>query len=108
MKTIQQEIWEYSMKSRQGLKDETAKKQHQGVREASNRLMNTQTDNTGLFGANTNPFQTSMYKTTKNQMERNARIERLRKHSDSMLTNMSDVDQISLEKQFTEIMKTRK
>ena len=107
MKTIQQEIWEYSMNSRQNQKEETAKKQNQGVRQATNKLMNTQTDNTGPFGANTNPFQTSMYKTTKDQMERNSRIVQLNKHSETMFNNMTNEDQIEMLKQFTGIKSKR-
>jgi len=41
-----------------------------------------------------------MYQDTKKQMERNERIERLKKKSDFMFSNMTDEDQIELDNKF--------
>ena len=89
-----------SMEARERQKQKTADRQDQGIRRASHNVMNTKTDNTGLFGANSNPFQTKLYKDSQKQMERNARIERLKKKSDFMFCNMTDEDQILLDSKF--------
>jgi len=98
--TIQNEIFRMSMEAREKQKQKTQARHDQGIRRSTNNIMNTKTDNTGLFGANTNPFQTNLYKDTKKQMERNERIERLKKKSDFMFSNMTDEDQIELDNKF--------
>tara|TARA_B110000858_G_C17598538_1_gene378975 strand:- start:21 stop:323 length:303 start_codon:yes stop_codon:yes gene_type:complete len=67
----------------------------------TNRVMNTKTDNTGLYGANKSPFHKSEYQEISKILNRNNNIQQATKKINSDLHNLSDnqIDNINNKRQ---------
>ena len=82
--------FQYAMASRQMQKDREEEIHSRSIEASRSRVLNANTDNTGLFGANKSPFKTSLTQDINNIMNRNSKITQASRKVNDNLRHMNN------------------